>query len=154
MVRGRWAAGSALRSCGAAAAGRVRQFEIGQSAGAAGTVAVALWGLARALGRAVPALPRPFCRRVRSRLVDAGAEQYNSHLLRVRAREDPVAVLRRRLHPARRAYDGCGERRSTPVAATYARARAHSREEKVEGIRAFLPRPRSSTAGRCVPARA
>lgn len=65
----------------------MRKFEIGQSARAADTVAVALWGLARALGIAVPALPRPFCRRVRSRLVDAGAGQYNSHLLRVRARE-------------------------------------------------------------------
>lgn len=67
--------------------GRVRKFEIGQSASAADTVAVAPWGLARALGIAVPALPRPFCRRVRSRLVDAGVEQYNSHLLGVRARE-------------------------------------------------------------------
>lgn len=41
---------------------------------------------------ALPAVARPFCRRSRSRLVDAGADQYNSHLLRVRAREIPVAV--------------------------------------------------------------
>ena len=52
----------------------MREFEIGQSAGAADTVAVALWGLTRALGIAVLALPRPFCLQVRSRVVDAGVE--------------------------------------------------------------------------------
>lgn len=88
---------NALRSCETIRCGqsrvRVRAFETGQSKCAAGTVAVAPWGLARALAIALSAVARPFCRRVRSRLVDAGAEQYNSHLLRVRAREIPVAVL-------------------------------------------------------------
>jgi len=88
----------------------MREFEIGQSARATDAVAVAPWGLARALGIAVPALPRPFCRRVRSRLVDAGAVQYNSHLLRVRAREiqwlsfGGVRVDRRGVRRAVRTY--------------------------------------------------
>lgn len=82
----------ALRSCAARASAhaRVRNWPIGaRDRHRGGGIMGPRSARSRPRRRVVS---RPFCRRSRSRLVDAGADQYNSHLLRVRAREIPVAV--------------------------------------------------------------